>query len=168
MIGLLFLAALAAWLWASGWIAHKIGNHVGNIKIRAVTKVLIFVALLSLPFVDEVIGKYQFEALCKANGIEGVDVSKARGKSVKVEYGERTLLAGTIMPIKVDDALFRDATSGEILIQHKNYHALGGWLMRYTWLSMGSSQPILFGGSTCDMRKEQEIFKANSITFLYK
>jgi len=168
MMGLLFLVTFVAWLWGSGWIAEKVGNLVNISRRRAAVKVLIFVVLLSLPFVDEIIGKYQFEALCKANGIESADVSKARGKSVKVEYGERTLLGGTIMPIKVDDALFRDASSGEILIQHKNYHALGGWLMRYTWLSMGSPQPMLFGGSTCDIRKEQEIFKVNSITFLYK
>lgn len=56
--------------------------------------------MLTLPFVDEIIGKFQFEALCKANGIESADVSRARGKRVKVEYGERTFVEGAIMPIK--------------------------------------------------------------------
>ncbi|MHB1198398.1 MAG: hypothetical protein ACYCZ6_02340 [Polaromonas sp.] len=167
MIGLLFLATVAAWLWACAWLSQKLGNLVPNPSWRRAVKVGIFIALLVAPFVDEVIGKYQFESLCKANGIESADVSKARGKKVKVEYGERRLLEGTIMPIKESDVLFKDADSGEVLIQHKNYYALGGWLMRYTWLSMGSDHPMLFGGF-CDRRIEQEIFKTNSITFLYK
>lgn len=167
MIGLLFLATVAAWLWASFWLSMKVGRLIAKPALSSTATILILAASLCLPFADEVIGKYQFEALCKAKGIESADVSKARGKKVKVEYGERRLLGGTTMPIKESDVLFKDADSGEVLIHHKNYYALGGWLMRYTWLSMGSDHPMLFGGF-CDRRIEQEIFETNSITFLYK
>jgi hypothetical protein len=118
--------------------------------------------------VDEVIGKYQFENLCKINGIESTDVSKARGRKVTFEYGDRVPVQGTILPIKESDVSFRDVDTNEVLIRHKNYYASGGWLMRYAWLSMGSNHAMLFDGSTCDVLKEQKIFKANSITFLYK
>jgi hypothetical protein len=170
MSGLIFLVALALCLLACVWIAKNLGNLVSNPAWRTAVKVAIFIALLASPFVDEVIGKYQFEALCKANGIESADVSKARGKRVKmkVKYDERRLVHGTIMPIDVEDVFLVDADTDETLIQHKNYIATGGWLMRYTPISMGSPQPMLFGGSTCDMRISQEIFKTNSITFLYK
>lgn len=168
MIGLLFLATVAVWLVVCVWLAQKAGNFVAKPSWRPTVKLMIFVALISSPFVDEVIGKEQFESLCKTHGIESADVSRARGKKVTVEYGERKPLSGTILPIKESDVLFRDADSGEILIRHKNYYADGGWLMRYTWISMGSSHPMFFGGSTCDVRKEQEIFKVNGIAFLYK
>lgn len=168
MIGLFFIFTVITWLSVSVWLAHKLGNFVSSSEWRAKVKISIFLFLLSLPFVDELIGKLQYDALCKANGVESADVSRARGKKVKVKYGERTAVKGTIVPIKESDMFFRDADSGEILIKAKNYYAEGGWVMRYTWLSLGSSRPMLFGGSTCDVRKEQEIFKANSITFLYE
>lgn len=170
MSGLIFLAALALCIWGCVWLAKNLGNLVPNPAWRTAVKVGIFIALLASPFVDELIGKYQFETLCKANGIESADVSKARGKRVKmkVKYDERRSVSGTIMPIDMEDVFLVDADTGEALIQHKNYIAKGGWLMRYTPLSMGSHHPMLFGGSTCDMRVAQEIFKANSITFLYK
>lgn len=168
MIGLLFLATIALWLWACVVLARFLSGLVPRLSWRNPVKWGLFILLLALPFIDEVIGKYQFEALCKANGIESADVSKARGKKVTVEYGERSLLGGTIMPIKESNVLFKDAVSGEVLIQHKNYYAVGGWLMRYTWLSMGSSQTILFHGNGCDQRPTAAVFQRNSIIFFYK
>ena len=167
MIGLLFLATIAAWLWASFWLSIKVGRLIAKPLLSGTATILTFVALLCLPFVDEVIGKHQFETLCKVNGIESADVSKARGKKVKVEYGGRELLEGTILPIQESNVLFKDADSGEVLIRHKNYYARGGWLMRYTFFSLGDSHPMLFGGF-CDRQIEQEIFKTNLITFLYE
>lgn len=167
MIGLLFLGTVAVWLSACVWLAQKFGNVIAKPPWRIAVSLIALLFLFSLPFVDEVIGKRQFETLCRTNGIESADVSKARGKKVKAEFEERMLLEGTILPIREATVLLRDADSGEVLIRHKNYYADGGWLMRYTWLSMGSNHPMLFGGF-CDRRIEQEIFKTNSITFLYK
>ena len=164
MSGLIFLVALALSIWGCVWLARSLGNLVPNPAWRSKIKVGVFLALLASPFVDEVIGKYQFEALCKANGIESADVSKARGKRVKVKYGERQFVEGTIMPIKVSDVLFRDADSGEILIQHKNYYAMGGWLMRYTPVSMGSPESMLFDGNGCGFKRRDDVFTANQIS----
>jgi len=168
LIGLLFLATIALWIFTCVWLSKKVGNLITDSRWQSPTKVFTLIVLLSSPFVDEVIGKYQFEKLCKLNGIESADVSKAQGRKVKVEYGDRVPVQGTILPIQESDVSFRDMDTDEILIRHKNYYASGGWLMRYTWLSMGSNHTMLFDGSTCDIRIEQKIFKANSITFLYK
>jgi len=168
MSGLILLAVVVPLVGVLAWLATRIAGKAEKPLMRAAIKWSVLLVLLTLPFVDEIIGKYQFEALCKANGNESADISRARGKRVKVEYGERRFVDGTIMPIKESDVRFKDADSGEVLIQHKNYYALGGWLMRFTSLSMGSPQPMLFGGSTCDRRVEQAIFKANSITLSYK
>lgn len=165
---LILLSAVILCWWGGVLLVRQVGRSVTNPKWKKPAMVSVALVLIAAPFVDEVIGRHQFEALCKANGIESADISKARGRQVKVEYGERQLIGRTIMPIKESDVIFRDADSKEILIRHKNYYAMGGWLMRLTPLSMGSPQPMTFGGSTCDVRVEQEIFKANSITFLYK
>lgn len=164
MIGLFFLATVALWLAACLWLANRLGNLIPAQRWRLPAKLAILLALLSAPFVDEVIGNRQFQALCKANGIESADVSKARGRKVKVEYGERKLVDGTVLPIKEDEVLFRDAESGEVLIRHKNYYASGGWLMRHTWLSMGSDDPMLFDGNCIDFVARKAIFSENRIT----
>jgi hypothetical protein len=123
--------------------------------------------LLASPFVDEVIGKYQFEALCKANGIESADVSKARGKRVKLEVGTSHPLNGAIMPGTVEDWFYKNADSNEIVIQHMSYFAFGGWLMRYTPVSMGSHHPMLFpGGCTKNYLDMNLIFSKNNITLV--
>lgn len=168
MIGLMLLAAVAVCFVCILWLSNTLGNLVSNTAYRGIVKVIIFTTILVSPFIDELIGKHQFESLCKANGIESADVSKARGKKVKVEYGERSLVEGTIIPIKQSEVFFKDAETGEIVIQHKNYYALGGWLIRYTPISLGSNHPFLFGGSTCSVSIRQHIFKKNSITLLYK
>jgi len=132
--------------------------------LRATIKWSVLLVLLTLPFIDEIIGKYQFEALCRANGIESADVSRARGKRVKVEYSERGLLSGTVMPIKVDDVVLKDAESGQVLALYKDYYAFGGWLMRYTPLGMGSEHPMLFSGNGCGLAVKKNVFYVNRIS----
>jgi hypothetical protein len=166
MGGLIFLAALAFCIWGCVWLAKNLSNLVPNPALRGAVKAVIFIALLVSPFVDEVIGKSQFEALCKANGIESADVSKARGKRVKLEIGERHPLDGTIMQIRFADWLYKDIDSGEVFFQHKNYYAMGGWLMRYTPLSMGSDHPMLFAGNGCNQILLQKILNAAQITVI--
>ena len=69
------------------------------------------------------------------------------------------------MPINVDVISYRDADSGEVLMQYKNYYALGGWLMRYTPISMGSHHSM-FSGNGCDYNATQRIRKAAQITVI--
>ncbi|MFE8643838.1 hypothetical protein ACFX58_01975 [Sphingomonas sp. NCPPB 2930] len=150
MSGLVLLAALALYLWGCAWLAKNLSNLVPNPAWRGVVKAGVFLALLAFPFVDEVIGKYQFEALCKANGIERADVFKARGKRVKLELGTGHPTSGTIMPGTINEHVYRDADSGEVVIRYKDYFAYGGWLMRHTPLSIGSRHPMLFSGGCVD------------------
>lgn len=163
MAGLIFFSTLALCLWGCVRLAGALGNLVPNPAWSRKVQVGTLMALLASPFADEVVGKYQFEALCKANGIESVDVSRARGKRAKVHYGERHLVAGTMVPIQVDDVTFRDADSGGTLFHYKDYHATGGWLMRYTPMNMGDSSPMLFDGNGCGSKRREEIFYANQI-----
>jgi hypothetical protein len=166
MSGLIFLAALALCLWGCVRVAKNPGNLVPNPAWRSVVKIALFVVLLASPFVDEVIGKQQFEALCKANGIEGADVSKARGKRVKLEVGERRPLDGTIMPIASEIWSYSDADSGAALFKHNDYYAMGGWLMRYTPLDMGSPKSMFFPGNGCNLNIWQSTLNAAQVTVI--
>ena len=163
MSGLIFLLALVLSLWSCIWIAKNLSKLVPNQYWRRRVTLGVFLTLLASPFVDEVIGKYQFESLCKDNGIESADVSKAKGRKVKAIYGDRKSTGGTIMPISVSEDKFIDANSGEVVIRSKDYYASGGWLMRYTPLSMGSADPMLFDGNGCGLIVKDRIFSDNQI-----
>lgn len=163
MSGLILLFALGICFWLGGMLVRWVGQMVPNPKWQGPAKTTVALALIASPFVDEVIGMYQFNALCKANGIESADVSKARGKRVIASYGERRLIEGVIIPIKASEDFFRDASNGDIVIHSKDYYAKGGWLMRYTPLSMGSPQPILFDGNGCGFVDKDRIFSSNQI-----
>ena len=167
MIGLTFFATLIAFvallIWLSGLLTRKMRPGVRKVLLRAVMVVGVFPLMVA----DEIIGKYQFEALCRANGIESADVSKARGKTVKREVGEPRSSKWTAVPIKEWDWFYKDVDTGEILIHHKAYWAYGGWVMRYTPLSMGWPRPMLFEGSCAhDYSVRNNVFSINDITYI--
>lgn len=168
MAGLILLAALAALIgllvWLSGLITRRLPLSSNS---KTWLRVAIVVGAFPLMLIDEIVGKYQFQALCKANGIESADVSKARGKNVRLEISENTKLQGLMTPGIVDDRFYRDIDTNEILIHHKSYYSYGGLIMRLTPLSMGSSHPMLFpGGCGAESTIIDSIFRANNILII--
>ena len=168
MAGLILLVALIAFLtlviWLSGLLTQWLPLSSNG---KALLRVVIVVGVFPLMLVDEIIGKHQFEALCKANGIESADVSKARGRQVRLEVGERHPLESKVMPGAVENWSYKDADTGEVLIHHKSFYAYGGWIMRYTPLSMGSRHPMLFqGGCNIDYSARNIIFSKNDISLI--
>ena len=164
MAGLILLVVVAGFIALLVFLSRQATQSLAlSAEAKTALRWLIVIGAFPLMVADEIVGKYQFEALCDANGIQGVDVSKARGKRVKIQYSERRLVEKTIMPIKTSDVFFRDVDNGEVLIHHQNYYAVGGWLMRYTPLSMGSPQPMLFHGNGCGFKNRDEIFVKNKI-----
>lgn len=167
MAGLILLLALVVCAWAGASLVMFVGRKVPNPKWKMPAMVLASALLIAAPFVDEVIGKYQFEALCKANGIESADVSQAKGKTVRLEVNASQPLNGTILPGTVEEWFYRDVNRNEVVIHHKGYFTSGGWLMRYTPLSMGSNHPMLFlGGCPVDYSNRDAIFSKNHITLV--
>ena len=166
MAGLIFLAALAGLVTLLVYLSRLATQSLPiSGKGKTLLRWLIVVGAFPLPLADEIIGKYQFEALCKANGIESADVSRARGKRVKMTYTDKGFVeSGVLLPTKQDDISLRDADTEEVLLSYKSYFSYGGWLMRYTPISMGSSGPMLFKGNGCGYGQEQQIFSSNQIT----
>ena len=164
MVGLLFLATIAFWLLGCILVSVLLARLIRNRKWRGAAGFTIFAVLLASPFIDELVGRPQFEALCKSNGVQTADISKARAKRVNVKYGARQPVHGGWVPILESDVQYFDATSGELLAAHKNYYSPGGWVMRYTWLSMGSNHPMLFSGNGCGFNARDALFRANQIS----
>lgn len=133
---------------------------------KALICLVIVVGAFPLMLIDEIIAKYQIEALCKANGIESVDVSKARGKRVKLEVEDRRLI-GVMTPGSESDWIYRDEKTNEILFQYKTYYSYGGWIIRMKFLGIERSGPMIFsGGCFTNYMVRDSIFAKNSITLI--
>lgn len=165
MAGLILLVALIAFLALIIWLSGLLTLWLPlSSNWKALLRVVIVVGVFPLMLIDEIIGKHQFEALCQSNGIESMDVSKIKGKSIRRESGVRYYLSGQIIPIKSSNEVLRDAQSSEILLKYNDYFAAGGWVMRHTPLGLGSSSPMLFDGNGCGFWKKDQIFLKNQIT----
>lgn len=166
MAGLILVSVLGLLAVVVFKLAQGLTKSIKHPVLQILSMVVILVAFPLLMVADELIGKYQFEALCKANGIESAYVSRARGQSVRLESGKEILLDGFIMPIREYPRLFKDPTTGVTLFEYKGYRAEGGWLMRYTPINMGYSQAMLFDGSCEQVAALKSLLATNSITLL--
>ena len=169
MIGLIALAILIVYIVGlvvlSRFVTKSLPIPAGW---KTLLRALIVVAAFPLSVADEIIGKYQFQALCKAHGIDSADLSKARRKQVKIHdiYTDWRPIASTILPMEKVETLMKDSETDEILARYENYRSDGGWLMRNTGLSMGNRGPIIFDGSTCDWSIATEALKVNGISWI--
>ena len=168
MIGLSVLLALIVCAVLGVLLVRFVVRMVPNPKWKTPVMVFVSVLLIAAPFVDEVIGKYQFEALCKANGIESADVSKAKGKRVRIhyDYAHEREVSWQVLPTTETELQIKDEETDDVLVRYKDYRTKGGWLMRFTPLSMGSPQSMLFGGSTCDWSKTMQVIQRNDMTWI--
>lgn len=116
-------------------------------------RIALVFAVFPLLVADEIVDKRQFEALCKANGIESATLVVTKGKSVVRDFDDRHLLSGFSIPIRGSENLVKDKSTGEILFTYKDYFTHGGWLMRHTFLSLVNGNPLLFDGNGCSMKE---------------
>lgn len=162
LIGLAFLAVLLiALLMGATKLADLLPIPVGA---KIALTFLMAIGFFPLVFIDEIIGKYQFKALCKNNGIEGVDVSKIRNKTVDRKSGPRNYISGQIIPIKVSNEILLDAGASRVLLEYNDYFAEGGWLVRHTPIGLGDTGPLIFNGNGCGFDFEENIFHQNHVT----
>lgn len=166
MTGLLFFALIGLWMWACVAMTKAVTRRMRSRPWRWITAPVLLATLLVLPVVDEIVGRFQFERLCRVNGIDSADLSNAEGKKVNVEYGERSPVGGTALPVQGGEVLYRQVDTGVLLFQHWNYYSNGGWLMRYTPIGMGSSHPMLFSGNGCGFALRDRLLAASRITIV--
>lgn len=148
MIGLLFLGVVAAWVFVSWWLAMRVTSRLprGALRFAAVTAVI--AVLLPLPVADEIVGGFQFKALCTRDTLLKIDAEKIRGKTVRVNSEPANMpVAGTAVRILFSRALYRDVATNEVLASSDRYVANGGRLLHALSGTNGIT-PLMFP-STC-------------------
>jgi hypothetical protein len=134
--------------------------HSGAVK--KVTQSLLFLMLLITPLADEIVGVFQFRALCSEGTVVQVDEKKAFGRIVRYQRrGKDVYAANTVVKIRVDTASFKDVETDEILLSYKTYSATGGWLIRMLSISETNS-PLIFNGY-CAPKNEATVLKKLNI-----
>lgn len=153
MIGLMFLAAVLAWLALSAFLALKLPQWLGTKSPGGqwATTVAALALFLVGPFVDEIVGMRQFERLCSEARL-GIKVASdigvvKRGYSSEPAY---VALPGYWIDIRRVDAKYVDLDSGRPFLEFQEYFTKGGRLWGL----------LLLGGEHACQIENSEEFRA--------
>lgn len=131
MAGLLSIALLAGWLAVAVLIARRLTTAVKNSLLRTILMLATVVALLALPVADEIIGGFQFRALCRENAVLKINAEKIKGRTVWMASDPANKEVGnTAVRIYYTRVRYRDVTSQEELASNGYVVAMGGKLIR--------------------------------------
>lgn len=147
MTGILLIAVAFAWLIAVVVVTRWVARRFNSPTMKVVSWMILLPALMVAPLVDELIGKRQFEQLCKENSTIQVDRAKAVGKTVYLAKTADVEIKDKWVRIVLKPVRFVDVTTGEPVVSYSELMADGGWLVRTLIISEGRV-PLTFG-STC-------------------
>jgi hypothetical protein len=132
MIGIITLAFFISWF----WIANKITRSISG-KTRF-PYVIIYVMILALPFLDEIIGRIQFQNLCNTEAKVWVSPTASEVIAAREKDTPTFSRQGFIFPIREQSSIYVDAHTGMEFYKYKAFHTPGGWIMR-SGLNLGNS-----------------------------
>lgn len=157
MTGIALLALGFLWVFLAGRFAIWIASLQKYQVARWCIGLLVFVIGLPMPLADEIVGKWQFEALCKQYAVQMIDEQHAMNRRVLYEpRGADQFAQRTAVEIRIDPVVYRDAETNQVLVSYHTLHAKGGWLIRALGISETSS-PLLFQRGCAP--KDQDAFK---------
>lgn len=157
MGGLILLFIIGLWIFLVAKLAGFLSRLLPANKFSIALKVLIFVLLMAMPFMDEIIGGFQFRALCKAEAVATYDEAKVQGKTVHLKSAEVIHYTKTILPTYKQIWRYADHETNDELLNYVDIHSDGGWLSR--WINFNSVQrPYTFDGS-CSGDKDGYLFQ---------
>ena len=160
MAGIIFLAILFALFTAALWLARKFTKKLPLRFARAPVTGLVVVLLLTSLVADEVVGGFQFRALCEKNAVLKINAEKIKGKRIK-SSGEpaNEILKGTAVQIYHTRNVYRDAETNEELASYSRYTAKGGWFIRT--IGFSDSTPPLTFSSVCvpDWNSPEKVYQ---------
>ncbi|WP_143518165.1 hypothetical protein [Pseudomonas sp. PIC25] len=146
MTGFLLAAVFAAWLVFVVFVTRYVIRLFKSGFLRVIGGVSIFLVLLIVPLIDELVGKWQFNSLCKSYAVVQVDEEHAYNRNVFSEVRkEDRYVEGVMLKIRIDPYVYRDVDTGNVIVKYHILHAQGGWLVRFLGVSEANA-PLLFEG----------------------
>jgi hypothetical protein len=149
MTGLLLLAVVGVWIWVSFRITRAVARRVRPGTRRALTAWLLFPALLVLPLLDEIIGGFQFRALCARNPNFEIGVAEPQGRTTRYSASPlNEVVPRTAIRILHTRVEFTDVETGELVVRYDRYVASGGLFIRALGVSEKDS-PLTIDPTWC-------------------
>ena len=161
MAGLIVLAIFAGLFFAALWLAKILTSKLPPRVPRTPAMGLVVVLLLASLVADEIVGGFQFRALCAKNAVLKINVEKIKGKSVSVITDKCPRdVEGTAVRIHGCLSSYRDVATNEELGSDGWYVAKGGWFIRTIGFS-DSTPPLTFPSacSSPDRRNPEEVYE---------
>ncbi len=172
MAGLLFLAVAGAWLLLAAKIAALLTERWRKQSKRMLLAPLAFAVVFPLPLLDEIIGGFQFRALCQEGAVPRYEENKLRGRTVRMRLEPHpevprvmqtpTRAVRAFIPINERSIDWLDVETGEILLSYKAYTAKGGVLIRALGIS-STDGPLIVYPRSC-AANSGPIFKQLNVT----
>lgn len=167
MAGIFLLLIFAFWFFIVASLVPVIVRPMRSGFLKVFGGVIVFSTLLVSPLLDDIAGGFQFRAICEKGGGIIYDADKVRGKTVLWTARSNKKMDHTIVPIEESSIAWVDVSSGEKLIEYREYHALGGWLSRAVAFN-GVTRPYTFDGA-CGVKNEfYELENQLNIERVYK
>ncbi len=161
MSGIILLVILTLWFI---FVVKLTVFFISKIALKTQKKWMypvVFILLFIAPVADEIIGGFQFRALCTPENLLVYDVDKLRGKIVVPrDIPMKTL--DKIIPIVVTIGAWEDAGTGELLLTYKIISAKGGWLSHFIG---GGTSFFTFNGK-CSSKEYYKLFEKLNVTKL--
>jgi hypothetical protein len=153
MSGILSIGIVVIWFLIVIAIASRVGSGISD-RWRWLFRTAVFCGVLVLPVADEIIGGFQFRALCKENASEfRLGVKNPQGRTTKLTINPPNhYLPGKAIPIRHSHSEYHDIATGELVMAYDRYVAKGGMLISAIW---SSNKPILIDASTCSPERGQ-------------
>ena len=137
MIGLIVLLLAGVWVLASLKFARFLASRFKHPLASALVGVIGFLAFAVLPFLDELVGRWQFARLCASEAVVWVSPNASTVVAAKNVGGfsERT---GLLFPVRQQSIRYADTSNGEVFYTVTAFHTPGGLLMQ-AGLGLGNS-----------------------------
>lgn len=157
MSGIILLIILGIWFFIVKALARLCVIKMQPGTKKTSTHIILFILIFIAPVLDEIIGGFQFRAMCTPENMLVYEPEKIMGRTIRPKDTPNYSIDNKIIPMRVTHSQWVDSATGEVLIEHKIFYAKGGWLSR----SLGAG--ISLNGS-CDSREYYELFEKFNIT----
>ena len=167
MIGLMVLLVLCVWMFLANVIAKYILSHMqlDAGKKKTLIHIGLYILVFIAPVADEIIGGFQFRAMCMPENLLIYDENKLKSRSV-VPRDVPLQTIDKVIPIVVSTGQWEDHKTGELLVTYKLLHAKGGWLSRLIGFPEGNA-PFTFDGY-CGPKGYYSLFEKLNVTKIKK
>ena len=161
MSGIILISILVVWFFIVKVLARLCVIKMQPSTKKTNTHIILFILIFIVPFADDIVGGFQFRAMCTPKNLLVYDPEKVRGRSVTPRDVPFQII-NKIIPIHVSTGQWEDAETGELLITYKIFRAKGGWLSRLIGFPQGSP-PYTFNGY-CSSKEYYQLYEKYNVT----